>query len=516
MKQTQTINLGGIVFHIEIDAYDQLQEYLTSIKNQFSVEDGQEEIIEDIEARIAEILSEKKVKIITGKYVDKIIAIMGRPEQYSEEDADKRSEDPPPSPESVGTTKRIYRHPEDKIMGGVCGGLGALVGIDPVIFRVLFLITAFFGGFGVLLYLVMWLIVPLADSTADRLKMQGKPITTDSIGKAITAQVEKSINQETSQNALKKFFSFIGQVIEVSFDILRKIFQALGIILRPILGIAFLVFGFALTLWSAFLVFGYEGKFWFFNTSFSHYIDASFLALPGSYLWVYIALTFFLVIPIFEIIYLGLRLLFRISRQSGLIKGISAGVWILSLVFLIFFGVFSASRYSADGYVRRTAPLIDITADTVHVSIWENDYFVWTDRKNHILKSNKGDMLISDVELDVKRSEDNSFHLIIYRKASGSTSKDARAFAENISFHYLSSANSLSLKNYLKIKNDEPFALQEVKLTLLVPEGKSVYLDETLKYMLDDVANITNTYDRFMIDHTWKMTETGLACTDCN
>jgi len=82
MKKTQTINLGGIIFHIEMDAYDQLHTYLTSVKNRFADTDGQDEIIVDIEARIAEILNEKKVKIITGKLVDDVIAIMGKPEQY--------------------------------------------------------------------------------------------------------------------------------------------------------------------------------------------------------------------------------------------------------------------------------------------------------------------------------------------------------------------------------------------------------------------------------------------------
>lgn len=94
MKQTQTINLGGIVFHIDVDAYDQLQKYLTSVKEQFSVADGQEEIIADIEARIAEIFNEKKVKIITAKHVDDIIAVMGRPEQYSEDEADTQAVPP--------------------------------------------------------------------------------------------------------------------------------------------------------------------------------------------------------------------------------------------------------------------------------------------------------------------------------------------------------------------------------------------------------------------------------------
>jgi len=515
MKQTQTINLGGVIFHIEVDAYDQLLEYLNSVKEQFSETEGQDEIIADIEARIAEILNEKKVKIITGKNVDALIEVMGKPEQYGD-DKPATEAVPAKSAKKKGrSTKRIYRHPDDKILGGVCGGLGTLLGVDPIIFRILFIIAAFFGGFGILIYLVMWIITPMADSTADRLKMEGKPITADSIGKAITAQVEKAVEPGQGQNILKKFFSFIGKVINAVFGVLKKILNALGVILRPILGIFFLVLGLAATLWGAFLVFGLEGMVWFFHTSLAYALDATFETLPIAQYFIYIALALFIVIPIFQMIYLGLRLLFRMGRQSSFIKGLLTSAWIVSFISLIIFGVFCATRFSADGFARRNVPLSKVTADTVHVSVWENDCFLWSDRKEHVLKSDDGDMLISDVELDIKQSDDDRFHLIVHREAVAPTSKEARTIAEDISYHYLPSSDELLLKNYLKIKDEKPYAFQEVNLTLLVPENKSVYLDETVKYMLDDVHNVTNTYDRRMVEHTWEMKKDGLTCTDC-
>mgnify|MGYP006414556809 FL=1 len=509
MKKTQTINLGGIIFHIEVGAYDQLHTYLASVKNQFADTDGLDEIIEDIEARIAEILNEKKVKIITGKHVDGVIAIMGKPEQYGEEDPESESEPiTKPEKKAKGVPKRIYRHPDDKIIGGVCGGLGTLVHIDPVIFRILFMVTAFFGGFGALIYLVMWAIVPMAQSTADRLKMSGETITTDSIVKTITAQMDKSLEPRHGNNVLKKFFSFIGDVFESIFNILKKIFKALGVIFRPVVGILFLIFGLVATL-SVF--------FFRFNArSFSYIIDSTFGALPIVQYFIYATLALFLIIPIFQIIYFGLRLLFRMGRQPAFIKGLLTSAWIISLIALIIFGVFGSTRFSADGFTQRNVPLSKITADTVKVSLWENDYFMWTDRRDHVVKSDDGDLLVSDVNLDIKRSDDNRFYLIVRHEASGGTSKAARSVVDKIGYNYLPSSDGLLLKNYLEIRDNAPFSFQKTDLTLLVPNGKSVYLDETIKYMLYDVENVTNTWDRKMVDHVWKMKKEGLTCTDCD
>ena len=509
MKKTQTINLGGIIFHINVDAYGQLYAYLTSVKNQFTDMAGQDDIIADIEARIAEILNEKKVKIITGKHVDGIIAIMGKPEQYGEEDPESESEPiTKPEKKAKGVPKRIYRHPDDKIIGGVCGGLGTLVHIDPVIFRILFMVTAFFGGFGALIYLVMWAIVPMAQSTADRLKMSGETITTDSIVKTITAQMDKSLEPRHGNNVLKKFFSFIGDVFESIFNILKKIFKALGVIFRPVVGILFLIFGLVATL-SVF--------FFRFNArSFSYIIDSTFGALPIVQYFIYATLALFLIIPIFQIIYFGLRLLFRMGRQPAFIKGLLTSAWIISLIALIIFGVFGSTRFSADGFTQRNVPLSKITADTVKVSLWENDYFMWTDRRDHVVKSDDGDLLVSDVNLDIKRSDDNRFYLIVRHEASGGTSKAARSVVDKIGYNYLPSSDGLLLKNYLEIRDNAPFSFQKTDLTLLVPNGKSVYLDETIKYMLYDVENVTNTWDRKMVDHVWKMKKEGLTCTDCD
>lgn len=512
MKKTQTINLGGIIFHIELDAFDQFSAYLDSVKKQFSDTDGQDEIIADIEARIAEILNEKKIKIITHKNVDDVIIIMGKPEQYGDDESETQSETPPPK----AATKRIYRHPDDKVLGGICGGLGALVGVDPVIFRILFLVTAFFGGFGALIYLVMWAIVPMAQSTSDRLKMAGKPVTADTIGKAVADQTEKSSHPKKNGNILKKLFSAMGTIFEAFLSLFKKLFKALSFILRPLFGILFLIIGLGLTLWGAFIVFGIEGMLSFIDTSFSYIIGAALGTLPISEYFIYGALLLFFIIPIFQLIYFGLRLLFHLGSQPGFLKGLLTSVWIVSFISLIIFGVYTATRFSAEGISRRDVPLSRITAASVKVSIWENDFFLWDDRHSHTVKRDGDDILVADVDLDIKLSDDDRFHLVVHKEANASTSGRARDAADEITYKFLPSSDELLLNNYLKLDDDSPYGFQEVDLTLLVPKGRSVYLDESLKYILDDVQNVRNMWDRHMAGHTWEMKDGGLTCIDCD
>jgi hypothetical protein len=198
------------------------------------------------------------------------------------------------------------------------------------------------------------------------------------------------------------------------------------------------------------------------------------------------------------------------------LKGLLTSLWVLSLISLIIFGVFGGTRYSSEGFSRRNVPLSKITADTVQVSLWENDYFLWTSRQDHTVKTADDNLLVSDVLLDIKRSDDDLFHLIVHNEAASNSSRSARGLAESISYNFLPAADGLLLKNYLKIRDDQPYAFQKVDLVLLVPEGRSVYLDESLKYMLDDVRNVTDTWDRRMVEHTWEMKKEGLTCTDCD
>lgn len=182
MKRTFTINISGSVFHIEEDAYEVLQKYLITLKNHFGNSDEGKEIEMDIEARIAEIFSEKSVNgknAVTLNWVNEVINIMGTPESITEEMNDEE-----PLPGQEKRKRRLYRDPQETVIGGVCGGLAAFFDMDPVIVRIIFVVlTLITSGVGVLAYLILWIAVPKATNTAQRLEMRGQEVSVKNIEK---------------------------------------------------------------------------------------------------------------------------------------------------------------------------------------------------------------------------------------------------------------------------------------------------------------------------------------------
>lgn len=209
MKKTFTINISGIIFHIDDDAYDKLNRYLEAIKRHFTSTEGKDEIISDIENRVAEILQEKvhdNKQVVTLEDVNDIISIMGEPYEISDEETE------PPVDDSYYTRKsikRLYRDPDSKMIGGVCSGMGAYFNIDPIWFRLIFIITAFIGLSGIIVYLVLWLVIPEARTTAEKLEMRGEKVNVANIEKSIKDEIEHLKNKlndlkEDAKDVFKK------------------------------------------------------------------------------------------------------------------------------------------------------------------------------------------------------------------------------------------------------------------------------------------------------------------------
>src|SRR6476659_750821 len=176
MKKIININLSGRVIPIEDSAYEKLQAYIESLRRYFIHEEGRDEIINDIESRIAELMNEKIRKgasSVTDADVDEIIASMGRPEDFqAAEDAEtistgSQSYQSRTTNDGAYTRKkrnRLYRDSSDKILGGVCSGLANYMNVDPAIIRILFAVITFGGfGFGVIAYLLLWIVLPSRD-----------------------------------------------------------------------------------------------------------------------------------------------------------------------------------------------------------------------------------------------------------------------------------------------------------------------------------------------------------------
>lgn len=191
MKKTLTINLAGMVYHIDEDAFQKLKRYLEALEKKFRQEPDVKELIADIEARIAELLNERmgnRKQVVTLDDVTAIIAILGDPEVISEGENNYNYSE---STSTKSTYRRMYRDPDNRIIGGVCTGLAAYWNMDPTILRVVFIVLVIVGGSGLLVYLILWIVMPEAQTTAQKLEMRGEAVTIDNIKDFIRDEFEQ-------------------------------------------------------------------------------------------------------------------------------------------------------------------------------------------------------------------------------------------------------------------------------------------------------------------------------------
>lgn len=234
MKTATTINLANTPFTIDSDAFQELSGYLESIHHHFKNSSESSEIIGDIETRIAEHFLETRQLIITIESVRKIITQLGTAEQFDSEEISEEVK-------SVQKTeKRLYRSTDDSVIAGVASGLGYYFGIDPVIIRIAFAVSIFVGGFGIIFYIILWIVTPRAVTPSDQLEMRGNPVTLSNIASIVT---EKATDKELGKNVsgfVRECFERIGSFLENKMlPIMRTLFGlalVLGTLFFAILG----------------------------------------------------------------------------------------------------------------------------------------------------------------------------------------------------------------------------------------------------------------------------------------
>lgn len=239
MKKTLTINLGGTVFHIDEDAYRLLDNYLVNLRIHFRREEGAEEIVHDMELRISELFADRlkgSRQVITIEDVEEIIARMGQPEELSgNEGADACGS-------RKSTERRLFRDPDNKVLGGVASGLSAYLGWDVTWVRVILLLLGFFVHGVILVYIIAWIIIPMARTATEKLAMKGEKINVENIGKTVTDGFEKVndyMHSERPRSTLQK----IGEgLVAVAGFLIKFILILVAICCAPVLLVFLVVF----------------------------------------------------------------------------------------------------------------------------------------------------------------------------------------------------------------------------------------------------------------------------------
>lgn len=241
MKKALQITIAGSLFTIEEDAYQKLDIYLQSIKNHFSSPE-KKEIVDDIEARISERLSEKILEtrnIVTLEVVNSVVAAMGTVEDFADPAGDTPSGTKAEMPPSDGSIRRLYRNPDDVVIAGVASGMATYLNIDPLLVRIAFVVLTFISsGAMILVYVIMALIIPKAQTPAEKIQMRGGPMTLSSFNKNIGEHVE---NVKQNGADLIGRGSGMRRMIEKIFSIFGTIIRGAVKVIITLVGIAFTV-----------------------------------------------------------------------------------------------------------------------------------------------------------------------------------------------------------------------------------------------------------------------------------
>lgn len=344
MKKTLTVNLGGTVFHIDEDAYQLLDEYLSNLRLHFRKQEGAEEIVTDIENRISELFLEvvnEGAQVITIAHVEAVIERMGKPEELagSNDDSSNNSHSDYFGKQtgSTGPQRRLYRNPDDTILGGVCGGIAAYLGWDVTLVRLVMLVLLFFSaGTMTVIYLVCWLVIPKAETAAEKLSMRGEEVTVENIGKTVTDgfdKVSKGVNDIVNSDKPRTFFQKLADIlVTVAGFILKACLILFAIVFSPVLFILAVVFVALVIAAIATVVGG----------------GAALLSLLPTLTWMpetvapaivivsCIAGTLMAGIPLAGLVYLILRMVFNWKPMSSGVQWTLVALWLVAVVVFIF------------------------------------------------------------------------------------------------------------------------------------------------------------------------------------
>ncbi len=527
MNKTVNINLAGMSFHIDENAFGKLSRYLNAIRNSLKGEEGSEEIMQDIESRIAELFSEKiefQSQVITLKELDEVIAVMGQPEDYEVDD--EIFEDVPPSSEAKARSrtktshKQLFRDIDDKYIGGVSSGLGHYIGVDAIWIRLLWVLLVLAGlGSPILIYILLWILVPAALTTSDKLKMTGEPINISNIERKFkegfdnVADKVKNVDYDKYGNKIKtgasSFFDSLGEVIVTLFKVFAKLIGVF-IIIISLLTLIGLVVGF-FTVGSI--------DFWGNNewTEYMAMVDTTNVPL---WLWALLGL-FAIGIPFFALFILGLKLLIsNLKSMSPTVKIVLIVVWALSIIALSGLGIKQATERAYDGNYTEEHALAIHSSDTLNIMMgadtqYGNRLGRSSDSEIKYDKDDKRVIYSRDIQINIKPSKDSIGKIIIEKSAEGNNYLDAKKRAEAIEYNFQVENNILNLDGFFITEPENKFRNQQIEMTIFVPEGTVIFSEENTVsyYSFDSNFNELTNWDNK--SHYFKILKTGAECLDC-
>jgi phage shock protein PspC (stress-responsive transcriptional regulator) len=515
MDKTININLGGSLFQIEGEAFGILRDYLQAINLRFRNTRGGNETIDDIESRIAEIFHSQKglAGVITTENVQSMISIVGKPEDF-----DVSSGDEEQSAIYTSSKKKLYRNPDDTVIAGVCSGLAVYFNTDPVLLRILFVLFLFFGGAGFFVYLVLWLVIPSANSPLRKKEMYGSEYS------------EKMANAGTYSTDFNNGSHFGNGLNEV-FKAFGKFFFILFRIVLAMLGVSIMLTGFlSVIAFMMIFVFHYPGAFYHHGFNFNpgsipefiHYVVS-----PAAAPWIIALTTIVFILPMLALIYWGVRMIFWFRVKDGIFNLTALLLWVIAIsaLSIILFNEGVSFAESASTTIRKSLPnqenVLHIVTNKESSSMAFDKEFAFDDEGYNVFLLDSSKRVYIRPKLRLGISDDNQSGIEIRRRSAGRTRSEATKKSESLLYNYRISNDTLYLDKYFSLPKGEKWTADFVTISLFLPENSKLSFDtESEKLLHNRVEIIRNengerNYDVDYIsdglsEKTWTLTTEGL------
>ena len=525
MEKTIIINIGNTIIHIEESAYELLKAYLNEVKQYFANHADDLEIVTDIENRIAELLTEQleeqKKQVVDSANVNSVIAQMGKVKDF---DTVEEGEEEPVINNAYQhqyAEKKLYRDMDDRVVAGVCAGIAHYVNADPKWIRVATVLTFFLGGSGILVYALLWIIMPKAKSRIERMEMKGEPANLQGFQKNLDEELlaVKERLGEVNKHA-QPIFARLGNFIGEFFEWLGRFISGTGKVIFKVIAGVIVVFGvlFLLALITGTAIF--QG---FWDASIYEYFPFSIvnegnrgIILFGAFIVCFV--------PVLALVLFSIRIAFNKQTTNKTLSFALLIIWLVGVAVTGYQVAKILSEFKQHAELTQTTDLKAYPVYTINID--KSKYFSKEDSvAYHIDANNRHQIVVDDFEdgpfvspnrirIDINKSETGVTRLTQKYESQGKTFQSALQNAQNISYNYVMKDSELIFSPRFQLRKGAIWRNQEVRLNLEIPVGTKLILKQ-------DAYRYVNNYWTWECndsenDHNdssvWIMTDDGLKC----
>ncbi|UEG53039.1 PspC domain-containing protein [Mucilaginibacter daejeonensis] len=501
MNKTIIININGTVFHIEEQAYELLKEYMTDVKRHFFNSADSLEITTDIENRIAEmfteILERESRQAIIDLDVQAVIAQMGSVKDFeSAEQEDQTRFEDPASPFTTGT-RRLFRDPDDHLIGGVCAGIANYFDVQAIWIRFMFAAAFVFFGSGALVYIILWLIVPKAHNRAERMAMKGEPLDLQGFKRNFEAElnsVSGRLNEMTHD--ARPFIYKTRDLISDFFHHLGVFFRTSGKVIIKLLGIAVILMCVALIIMAIFALVST----WFFGGNQFSVPDSFF-----NYEYINQVRAAFLIIVVLPLTAIIVAISSAIFGTTGLNR--SAGVtllviWISAVAIL---GVHTSrvlSEFRDSAGFTKTLKIQPNAKQVYYLELNETMYLTAEDSSRLDIKNKFRDMVLTqhdeedmnprNMQIDIERSDVPYPVLQEEFTSRGRNYESALSNARNTRYVFIQQDSVLKFDRKLRRLDPKGWHNEEVRLVLRIPLNATLMVNDRIARYITNYIDLYN------------------------